>query len=255
MKFKIGHSKLMLNYFIYIFLAFSSLESLGQVNRISYKDPYYISKFIIEGDTSYVLNIHELIEGKAIVYYDFNIKKVLIESNLHQGKKQGRYVSYYRNDAKKTEAYYDNDNPDSLFQEWHSNGQIKNKGIFIKGLKDGKFEEWYENGMPKFSGIFNKGIKEGIFIDYFPNGNKKQLGEFFKDNLIKSTIWKKNGKLFEKMTFEYNELYTDSLFYENGKLKKSLNLGIDPSGKTKYWSMDGIEISKEEFDNIGCTKP
>jgi len=49
-------------------------------------------------------------------------------------------------------------------------------------------------------------------------------------------------------------MFSDSLFYENGQVKKVFNLEKDPSGKIGYWNMEGREITKEEFDQMGCFK-
>ncbi len=41
-----------------------------------------------------------------------------------------------------------------LWHEWHSNGQLWQKGHYIKGKKDGEWKEYYFNAQIKFAGFY-----------------------------------------------------------------------------------------------------
>lgn len=237
-----------------ILFSFACLHLHAQENRIHYKDPYYVSKFITNADTIYTLNIHEIQEGQTTVYYNFNNQTKLIECQVLKGKINGPYRTWFREGNKKSEENYAEGDLDGPYVEWYNHGQIKSKGKYIHGLKDGFFEDFYAAGNLKFSGNFYKGNKEGFFTEYYENGNKRQWSEFIQDEISKINYWRENGNIQEKSTYAYHEMFSDSLFYDNGQVKKAFNLEKDPSGKIGYWNMEGKEITKEEFDQMGCFK-
>jgi len=100
---------------------------------------------------------------------DNNLKKVYI-GNLLNGKKEGRWKSYYHSTGKKI---YDLN--------------------FKNGKKDGLRTRWFENGQKEFEGTYKDGKPYGTQTDWFENGQKFYEGTYKDGELISSKCWDEDG--------------------------------------------------------------
>ena len=93
----------------------------------------------------------EPITGKVFNYYgEKKPSKKVYMGNLRDGKKEGKWVSYYHSTGKKRyEQNYKNGKPDGLVTEWYENGQMEYEGTWKDGKYDGLQNFWYEDGKKK----------------------------------------------------------------------------------------------------------
>jgi len=81
-------------------------------------------------------------------------------------------------------------------ESFYENGQLKTRGIYLRGRKEGLYQLYHENGQLKGSGTFIKGKEEGLFESYFENG-KKQSSETYNNGKVLGPCiyYKSNGKI------------------------------------------------------------
>ena len=172
---------------------------------------------------------------------DDNLKKVYM-GNLLNGKKEGRWKSYYHSTGKKKyDYYYKNGELDGLNTNWYENGQKKVEGTYKDGEGYGLHTIWYENGQKEYEGTWKDGKRDGLHTSWYENG-QKEMELTFKDGKKEGlwTNWYENGQKRSEWTYKDGEkdgLWTN--WYENGQ--KTLE------GTFK----DGELISKKEWNEDG----
>ena len=132
----------------------------------------------------------EPITGKVYDYFgeESNPKKVHM-GNIRDGKKEGKWVSYFHSTGKKKSEYNFKDGEmDGLHTQWYENGQKKWEGNYKDGKKDGLENHWFENGQKEFEVTMKDGKKNGI---------KSYEGTFKDGKVISFTIWNKDGSVKE----------------------------------------------------------
>mgnify|MGYP000223978526 CR=1 FL=1 len=142
----------------------------------------------------------EPISGK--VYGGFGevkpLKKVYI-GNLLNGKKEGRWKSYYHSTGKKKyDLNFKDGKPDGINTEWYENGQKTYEGTHKDGKQDGLWTEWYDNGQKKYEGTFKDGKRDGKCTGWYEDGKKEEEGTF-KDSIRdgKWTYYNEDGTVKE----------------------------------------------------------
>ena len=141
----------------------------------------------------------EPITGKVFRYFGEvkPYKKVYI-GNLRNGKKEGKWVSYYHSTGKKRlEYYYKDGKEDGLFTEWYENGQKSYEETYKDGKEDGLYTMWYENGQKSSEGTFKNGIGGGVITEWYENGQKKKEETYKDGNLISEKRWNEDGSVKE----------------------------------------------------------
>ena len=106
------------------------------------------------------------------------------------GLKQSIWKEYHKNGNIKTIANYKNDTLDSTYTSFYSNGKIEFTSFFEKGVKNGESKYYDEKGQLKGLIISDKG--KWLKIVKFNKG-KEIYKEIYKDN-VSVEIWM-NGKL------------------------------------------------------------
>jgi len=147
----------------------------------------------------------EPISGKVYGYFgdEKNPKKVYI-GNVRNGKKEGKWVSYYHSTGKKRFEYnFKDGKQDGLSVEWNENGQKNLELTFKVGKEDGRYTLWYDNGQKLSEHLFNDGILDGLYTLWYDNGQKKQEGTYKdgKDDGL-FTEWYDNGEKKVEGTFK-----------------------------------------------------
>lgn len=92
------------------------------------------------------------------------------------------------------------------FNSFYLNKQLKEQGVFKKGLKIGKWKEWNENGKLSLLTNYRNGSANGIFYRYDTTGKLSEQGRY------------KNGKLHGKLKKYFNADSVAYTKYEDGRL-------------------------------------
>lgn len=132
-------------------------------------------------------------------YYENGI--LLVEGDLLGGQgidsfwKNGKWIEYFLNGNKKSEAYFYRDRPIGDYFEFYENGQLKRKltyasvrmknNLEYNGLAGGTYE-YYENGKLKTSGQYSC-IEDSIEFEYF-DPEKEEIFMRKKIGLVEKEI-------------------------------------------------------------------
>ncbi|HWZ34690.1 MAG TPA: hypothetical protein VNW51_00945 [Mucilaginibacter sp.] len=73
------------------------------------------------------------------------------------------------------------------YAEYYPNKNLKQQGLFKKGLKEGVWKLWSDNGQLIEWYTWDSGIKSGEFCLYDDHGNLKQSGRY-KNNVLNGRI-------------------------------------------------------------------
>ena len=131
----------------------------------------------------------EPITGKVYSYFgeDAPLKKVY-KGKLLNGKKEGKWVSYYNsNGRKKYEHSFKNGEWDGLIQSWYENGQKESEGTYKDGKEDGEMTAWYQQDemwykliepVKQYKYFAKNGKEHGLSRSWWSNGKKAYEGSF-----------------------------------------------------------------------------
>ena len=144
----------------------------------------------------------EPISGKVYGYFgkESNPKKVYI-GNMVNGKKEGRWKSYYHSTGKKKyDENYKDGKLGELRTEWYENGNIKS----ITSHKETrnrieivKYVNYYSNGQKKSEITIKEGKKDGVSKSWYENGQKEYEKTYKNGNLISKKEWNEDGSVKE----------------------------------------------------------
>lgn len=98
-------------------------------------------------------------------------------------KNDKTYYWYGSNMIHTTQGGYNGKLLNGLYTEYYLNKNLKEQGLFKKGLKDGTWKTWNENGVLLQTSTWENGFLSGEFRIYSSNGRLKQNGTYL-DNLL-----------------------------------------------------------------------
>lgn len=278
---------------IIIILVFSSLYSLAQdtIVKEGYNIFYYPSgKIASEGiikegkPDGYWKTYYE----NGILKAEGNRKNFLLDSiwkfysdsgnivqeiNYSEGRKNGKRISYFKNEI--SEENFINDIKNGYSYKYYSDKSVKFKVNFIEGreegtareyakdgsvitlieykkgyiisseninrtregLKHGTWKEFYPNENLKIEENYSYGKKHGYFKEYYDDGNLKKITKYINDVLIEDAP--------ELASYDVK---TD--YYKNGKVKivQSYKDNI-PEGIRREYSPEGEIVKSYIFRN------
>ena len=169
---------------------------------LGYSQKEYNSNDLIEMDNGLwtVKFSDEPISGKVYGYFgeEGNLKKVY-RGKILNGKKEGKWVSYYHITGRKMYEYYYKDGKlDGLITEWYENGQKEVEGTVKDGKNDGLSTVWYENGQKEAKMNYKDGKLDGLQTNWYENGLKKWVIKY-KDGNVVDIIgrWNEDGSVVE----------------------------------------------------------
>ena len=100
-------------------------------------------------------------------------KKVYV-GNLLNGKKEGKWVSYYHSTGRKSHEHnFKNGKKDGLNTEWYENGKKSYEGNWKNGKENGVVTTWYENGQKRTESTWKNGKEDGLMTFWYENGQKE----------------------------------------------------------------------------------
>ncbi|PKL35758.1 MAG: hypothetical protein CVV44_19720 [Spirochaetae bacterium HGW-Spirochaetae-1] len=152
---------------------------------------------------------HEGTEGKKIMY----------EGTFIYGKKNGIWISYFKNGNKQIRETYVNDTLHGSRLTFYESGMVHKEVWYRNGVKNGKFQEYYEDGKPMEICWYINDEKHGQSNQYYPNGMKKAIGNYEKG--FKSgnwTLFNESGVIQSRGTYRDDQKTgTWTYFDEKGK--------------------------------------
>lgn len=67
---------------------------------------------------------------------------------------------------------------DGPWQAWHANGQLHERGAYVRGAEDGPWEWWYEDGRPMAAGTWIEGRRVGRWSFWQADGALGAIGHY-----------------------------------------------------------------------------
>jgi len=71
---------------------------------------------------------------------------LLSQIAFRDGRKVGRFVSFWPEGGRRVEAYYDGDRIVGLYRSWHVNGRLAEIRRYVAGREDGLQQAWTDRG-------------------------------------------------------------------------------------------------------------
>ena len=109
--------------------------------------------------------------GKMIEIYDSGIDQKKSSVEYKEGKKHGKYLSWYRGGTKDEQRFYKEGVKSGLHQGWWENGNNKFKYIFKNGRYHGLIEEWHGNSTIFIQKNYHNGLENGMQVSFRINGD------------------------------------------------------------------------------------
>lgn len=124
-----------------------------------------------------------------------NEEKVYM-GNLLNGKREGKWVSYYHSNGKKEcDSNYKDGKIDGLWTWWFENGQKRWERTYKDGKKDGLFTSWDEYGQKSWEGTYKDGERDGLFTWWSIDGWKSYEVTYKDRKVISKKEWNEDGSV------------------------------------------------------------
>ena len=152
--------------------------------------------------------------------------------------------SYWRFAGKKTAGFIKMNRKDGKWIEWYDNGNKWSEAHYVEGKENGKWICWHENGNKLAEGNYVAEKKDGKWIYWHENGKKRLEGNYVSGKQVGKWIyWKYNGnKWSENIGGKW--IY----WYENGNKRLEENyLSGKPHGKWIFWYENGNKRSEGTY--------
>ena len=142
---------------------FCIAQNIYNLSDIKKKDGLYIHK-----------NSKKIISGEVYTYLD---KKHVLMGNLWNGKKNGLWVTCFKDGHKLEENFH-------------------------YGLIDGRMSLYYKSGQKKWRHTYKNGSRNGLTTHWFTNGKKYEEGTFINgDSIGIWNYWNESGELIKQKQF------------------------------------------------------
>ena len=215
-------------------------------------------------------------EGKIEISYIMSKGKIIGKGIVDEnGFKQGAWIEYYENGAKKAEGKYKDNKKIAYWKFYYKNGQLEQEGLFnANGNSEGEWKWYFENGNDLLINNFQDGLEDGPMIEYDDTGKVITKGEFIEgqetgewyyniNNYVskgkyvdgkRTEMWKDyfpNGKpAFTGAYIEDNPNGKHTYYWESGKLKEEGNfiMGMR-EGEWRKYDENGILFVRTYYRN------
>lgn len=142
--------------------------------------------------------------GTTVHYHDWYPTKIM-EIEMKNGKKHGKFTKRFFDNKLEVSACYKNDLLEGLEIHYYNNGRRAKEVNYTKGLKNGPITSWYFNGALKETGAFVNDLFDGEWENYDERGMLVGEGSFVKGT----------GK---RMVYDaFGRIQTESNFVNNKK--------------------------------------
>jgi antitoxin component YwqK of YwqJK toxin-antitoxin module len=181
----------------------------------------------------------------------FIVDRLRINRRDGQGRKQGRWYSFYENGNLKTEVTYKDDMKNGYLKEYSESGDLLKISKFVDDVIQPEAEEiqklevqneYYPNGKIKISAMFRNGVPEGLKREYTAEGNLEKAYLYKNGVIIGEGIVKEDGN----RDGQWKDFYSDGSLqaegiYDNGK----------QIGEWKYYHLNGKLEQTGKFNKQG----
>jgi len=205
----------------------------------------------------------------------FIVDRLRINRKDGNGKKQGRWCTFYDQGSLKTEASYRDGLMNGYYKEYAENGDLIRISKYENDILQPEAEEiqkmdieneYYPDGKLKMSAMSRKGVPEGIRREYSPEG-KIEKSWLYKNGVVigegiiledgnRNGPWKDyyaDGTLKAEGNYDNGKQVGEWKFYhQNGKIEQTGKFG--KTGKlegTWKWYFDGGQLLREEHYRNG----
>ena len=144
------------------------------------------------------------LDGVAEHYYYYKDSQLLLKKRVKSGQ------------FEKEENYGEEEELDSVWEQYEKNTQLKSKETYKYGKRNGAAEKYYNDGELKSKRTYNKGRQVGDYESYLENGQLDYKGTLKYINL---KDYYGNGYDKEANWFLEKEKYSKWYYDENGNLK------------------------------------
>jgi len=131
------------------------------------------------------------------------LKKKKSVTTYVDGKKNGQFKNWYKNQMLKSEGYYKNNLMHDDWKFYYKSGNIMVQGVFINGNgknknkitqiplngRDGIWIGWHENGKKWSQLSFKGGKRSGLQENWYDNGQKELQGKYDEGEPIDKWSW------------------------------------------------------------------
>lgn len=130
----------------------------------------------------YQKNSDELFTGRFTDTTD-----VIIEFEVSNGKKNGRFTCYFLEGGIEKEGIIINNKNEGTWKYYYDNGQIETIGNFYNNIPDGEWISYHRNGEVSIKGIYRQGMQIGYWAYYDKYGKIINVITFI-DNVMKEKV-------------------------------------------------------------------
>jgi len=165
------------------------------------------------------------------------------EEEWRDGRKHGRWTSWYENDKKSYEATWEDGRLRGPARAWHDNGSKSAEYSFREGEKHGVEINWYSSGEEQYRmDAFEAGRKHGVETRRHRNGNKKEETHWRGGQRHGvQTRWYLDGSKHEERVYVagkrqgiWTRWYPNGVTAAEGQYEAGR-----PSGQWKRWNENG----------------
>jgi antitoxin component YwqK of YwqJK toxin-antitoxin module len=168
----------------------------------------------------------KLYTGFVTCFYKNGAKES--EGETKEGKKQGRWISYWVEGGKKDEQNFINGIAEGAFVTYFKEGSISSRGSYANGYLSGLYESYYYNGKVERKCIYVNGIIHGKIYTYNDNGI-----------LIQEQFFKYGEEEGMQYTFNDSGVKIMEIGYKDGDELKD--------GKYALWNGDGVQVCRGRY--------
>ena len=133
------------NFFLFFFLGLFMLEFSSCNWSTQQQGAAKNDTIVIPSETIFEKNVFTK-NGEEIKKYDNGI--INIKGYYRQGKREGQWVSFYRNGLPWSEANYEGGLKNGATASYYENGNKRYAGFYANDNKTGKWSFWDEQGKP-----------------------------------------------------------------------------------------------------------
>jgi hypothetical protein len=136
-------------------------------------------------------------------YPDYTVKaSVSLKENKIWTEEYLTYYWYASNKIIQTKGSYDGKLLSGSYSSFYLSGNLKEKGIFKKGLKNDEWITWNKDGQINEINTWKNGVKNGICKKFDVNGNLISVAGFKNDQLNGCQTTYTDGKISSQKKFK-----------------------------------------------------
>jgi len=171
---KVTYPIILIAILVNIFFTIQLIQDRTVVGKLnfSYKDGLFYQK-----------NTEELYSGRVIDTAD-----VIIEFEVSNGRKNGRFTSYFLEGGIEKDGMIINDKNEGTWKYFYYDGQLETMGDFCNNLPDGEWISFHKNGEISIKGSYRLGAQVGYWSYYDESGKLINSVLFIDDIMIEKVL-------------------------------------------------------------------